>query len=107
MQQARTDIRACSTEANQSADTAMVGTSIGMALAGGLVGLAATASDDSDLRARAEANGMDACLSRSGYSRRILTQAELDALDARTDPNRTALLDYLVAGGDLATYPGV
>ena len=65
-----------------------------------------TAINEPVIRQRGEASAVDRCLKDSGFARRNLTTEEADALDAADLTTRSALLDHLVAGGQLETFSG-
>jgi hypothetical protein len=69
-------------------------------------GAVGTAIAEPGIRDRGEAAAVDRCLKDRGFSRRDLTSAEMNALDAADGSTRAKLLDHLVMGGQLETFTG-
>ena len=108
LQQARAAVQSCAPEAPAGGQSAVVGNYVGGVLWGGIVlGPLIVAANEDDIRAHGEANAVDRCLAKKGFTRRDLTQAEIAALENSTASGRLVLLDHLVGGGTLETFRGV
>ncbi|NPD15186.1 hypothetical protein HOY34_08230 [Xinfangfangia sp. D13-10-4-6] len=103
---ARSAIGSCAHTAPQGGKDAVGFSYIGnIVYNGGLVGMIGTAMTEDDIRARGEAGAVDKCLKKQGFKRRHLTEAEERAVNSAPPAQRTALLDHLVGGGTLETFP--
>lgn len=102
--EAKSAVQGCSGVAAQGGSNAVGINYVGNVLVGGLIGVAGAAMNEDAIRARGEANAVDRCLKKQGYTRRDLSDAEVAALNRSTAGQRSALLDHLVGGGTLADF---
>ena len=105
LETANAAIRACAPFAPKGGKDAVASNYVaGVFLAGVIIGPIVVASNEDTIRANGEANAVDRCLAKEGFTRRDLTQAEVSALNARGVSQRRVLLDHLVKGGTLETF---
>lgn len=105
---ARNAVNACARYAPGGGNNAVVGGYItGVVLGGILIGPIIVASNEETIRANGEANAVDRCLAKQGFTRRDLTEAEMTTLNSSSPNGRIALLNHLVGGGTLDTFGGV
>lgn len=108
LQSARNAVNACAPHAPGGGTSAVVGGYVtSVILAGIIIGPIVVASNEDTIHANGEANAVDHCLAKKGFTRRDLTDAEMAALNRSTPSGRIALLDHLVGGGTLDSFRGV
>lgn len=104
LDRANAAIRACAPVAPRGGRNAVVGSYVtGVVLGGLVVGPILVASSESNIRANGEANAVDRCLAKQGFTRRDLTAAEMAALNSSGQSERRRILNHLVNGGTLET----
>ncbi|MFN3722279.1 MAG: hypothetical protein ACK4VZ_04485 [Paracoccaceae bacterium] len=105
---ARDAVKACAVHAPQGgADAVFGGYLAGVLLGGVIVGPIVVAANQRGIEGHGQADAVDRCLAKRGFVRRDLTHTEVAALDRADAVTRTALLNHLVSGGTLATFPGI
>ena len=107
LQSARNAVSACARYAPKGGNNAVVGGYVaGVVLGGVLIGPIIVASNEKTIRANGEANAVDRCLAKQGFTRRDLTEAEMWALNNSGPNERIVLLNHLVGGGRIDTFGG-
>ncbi|WP_394197128.1 hypothetical protein [Litoreibacter albidus] len=102
---ARQAYYACLPNAPRAGQNAVVGSYVSGVLFGGvLLGPIAVAANEKQIRYNGEANGVDRCLSKRGFKRRVLTKQEVATINASSHTTRVRLLNHFVAGGTLANF---
>ncbi|PTX57154.1 hypothetical protein C8N43_1820 [Litoreibacter ponti] len=102
---ARQAFYSCLPEAPRSGQNAVVGSYVSSVLFGGIIiGPIGVALNEDQIRYNGEAGGVDRCLRKRGYQRRVLTDAEIAAVNSSTPATRGRLLNHLVGGGALDTF---
>ena len=102
---ARHAFATCLPNAPQGGQNAVVGGYVAGVLLGGiLIGPIIVASNERGIRYSGEAGGVDQCLRKLGYQRRVLTSPEVQAINSSSPTTRARLLDHFVAGGTLANF---
>ncbi|RLJ59468.1 hypothetical protein BCF46_1617 [Litoreibacter meonggei] len=102
---ARNAFATCLPNAPQGGQNAVVGSYVAGVLLGGiLVGPIIVASNERNIRYSGEAGGVDRCLRRLGYQRRVLTKQEVATINSSSPATRARLLDHFVAGGTLENF---
>ena len=95
----------CLPNAPQGGQNAVVGGYVaGVILGGILIGPIIVASNERSIRHSGEAGGVDRCLRKLGYQRRVLTKPEVQAINSSSPTTRARLLDHFVAGGTLSNF---
>ncbi len=108
LQSARHAVSACARFAPRGGDDAVTSSYFSSVIfAGIIIGPIIVASNEGAIRADGEATAVDRCLSKQGFSRRNLSNAEMQALNSRDAYQRSRLLDHLIGGGTLESYGGV
>ncbi|MEP3346559.1 MAG: hypothetical protein ABJN34_16020 [Litoreibacter sp.] len=102
---ARQAYSSCVPNAPRGGQNAVVGSYVaGVVLGGVLIGPIIVASNERNIRYNGEAGGVDRCLRKQGYKRRVLTDAEINTINSSSPTTRRHLLDHLVAGGTLTNF---
>lgn len=103
--EAKAALESCSSYAYSGGNAAVAANYVaGTAFGSILVGPIVVASNQQNIRKRGEAGAVDNCLARHGYTRRELSDAELQMLNKLGPYGREKLLDHLIGGGTLETY---
>ena len=95
----------CVPNAPRAGQNAVIGGYVaGVVLGGILIGPIIVASNEQSIRRSGEASGVDSCLRKQGFQRRVLTKPEIRAVNSSLPTTRARLLDHFVAGGTLANF---
>lgn len=95
----------CLPNAPRAGQNAVVASYVSGVLFGGiLVGPIGVALNEDQIRYNGEANGVDQCLRKRGYKRRVLTDVEVNAIKSTSQASRARLLNHFVGGGALETF---
>ncbi|SHF14089.1 hypothetical protein SAMN05444273_10476 [Litoreibacter ascidiaceicola] len=102
---ARQAFHSCLPNAPRAGQNAVVGSYVSSVVFGGiLLGPIGVAINEDQIRYHGEASGVDRCLRKRGFKRRVLTKQEVATINSSPPTTRALLLNHFVAGGTLENF---